>query len=129
MAKQRHREATMIDSTIPSMLAFVSQEQFLFCVVFDAAPSVPLSPSDVLLDRPVFPGTFSKIEVCEGHASNEWVIKGIYSSSARIVDGRGQRMKDQPDIQAIGNLTITITVGGKKLPKKQVKASYSLPSP
>jgi hypothetical protein len=129
MAKKATREATAITGTVPAMPSFVNQQKFLFTVVFDAPPSAPLSPSDIVLDRPYLPGTFANIDVCAGHEPNQWVIQGTYSSGAWIVDGRGRRLKNQPDIEAIGNLTITITVAGKKLPPKPVKASYSIPSP
>lgn len=128
MAKKGAREATAITGTIPSMPSFVNQQTFLFTVVFDAPPIAPLSPSDIALDRPYLPGTFANIDVCAGHEPSQWVIKGTYSSGARIFDGRGQPLRKQPGIEAIGNLTITITVAGKKLRPKQVKASYSIPS-
>lgn len=129
MAKKQAREAKQIVGTIPPLPAFADGSPFLFAVVLDAPPSVPLSDSDVSLDRPAWPGTFSDIEVCAGPQPTEQVIKGTYASSAQVVDGRGRPQESPPDIQAIGNLTITITVNGKPLKSKTVKVNYSKMSP
>lgn len=129
MAKKQARDATQIVGTIPPRPAFTDGSPFLFAVVLDAPPSVPLSGSDVSLERPAWPGTFSDIEVCAGPQPTEQVIKGTYASSARVVDGRGRSQASPPDIQAIGNLTITITVNGKPLKPKTVKVNYSKMSP